>query len=108
MKLAYIASPIAYFYVGRPANSAKNVAKRVARELAKSAKRRGYAPISAPLALLDVYNEQEEREQAFEVALQILKKCDVFFYNKDDLPKSEGMKKELEIAKELGLEIIEY
>lgn len=65
-----------------------------------------YIPISAPLLFLKVYDENNERKEALEAGLEILKKCDIFAYKTDDYIKSKGLRGEYRIAKEIGVEII--
>lgn len=108
IKVAYIASPVKAFYqsYAEPQKAISEI-KKYAISLCEVAKTKGYIPLSTPIAFIEVYDENKEREWALNAGMQILKKCDAFFYYKDDLSRSEGMRNELEIAKELNLEVIE-
>lgn len=106
-KIAYIATPVAFFYIGRSPKSALNTAITHAKKVSKRAKEMGYIPLSLPMSFLKIYDEATEREKAMKDCLIVLKKCDVFFYLSSDLPLSVGMSNELEMAQDLGMEIVE-
>lgn len=106
-KIAYIATPVAFFFIGRTPKSALNTAITHAKMVSKKAKEMGYIPLSLPMSFLKIYDEQTERDMALRDCLSVLKKCDVFFYLQKDLPLSVGMSNELEMAQDLGMEIIE-
>lgn len=105
-KVAYIASPVARYISAFEYDVGVLNAKNHAARIATIAKTRGYIPVSVPLMFLDVYDEREEREVALEACFSILKKCDVFFYDRRDLHKSEGMRCELKFAQENGITIV--
>lgn len=106
-KLAYIATPVAFFFIGRTPKSALNTAITHAKKVSKIAKDMGYIPISLPMSFLKIYDEKTERDMALRDCLSVLKRCDVFFYLQKDLPLSVGMSNELEMAQDLKLEIVE-
>lgn len=108
-KLVCVGTPIKHYYDRFEGSQATRLAKRHAIEVSKEVIRRwhNYTPISPALNLLDLYCEKTEREEAFCSALAILKNCKAYAYRECDLLISEGMHKELELAKKLGLEIIE-
>lgn len=106
-KIAYIASPVAFFFISRTEKQGERVAKTYAKRLSEEAKKMGFIPVSCPIMFLGLYNESVEREQALDDSLSVMKKCDVFFYKKDDVAKSRGIQNELKVAKEIGMEIVE-
>lgn len=106
-KIAYVATPVAFFYIGRSPKSALNTAITHAKKVSKRAKDMGYIPLSLPMSFLKIYDEATERDRAMMDCLEVLKKCEVFFYLSSDLPLSVGMSNELEMAQDLGLEIVE-
>lgn len=103
----YVASPIAHYFGVYGKEQGINYAKRHALAVSKQVKELGHIPISAPLMFLGVFDEQKERELAVRAGLMVLATCNAFAYRECDLLLSEGMHKELELAKKLGLEIIE-
>lgn len=112
-KLTYIASPVKVYFEKYPGDKeiANEYAYLKALQNMREFKRiygNNYIPISAPLLFLKVYDENTEREEAFQAGLEILKKCDVFAYKADDYIKSKGIRYEYKIAKELEIEIIRF
>lgn len=112
-KLSYIASPVKVYFEKYPDDKeiANEYAYLKALQNMREFKRiygNKYIPISAPLLFLKVYDENTEREEAFQAGLEILKRCDVFAYNVDDYMKSKGIRDEYKLAKELGLEIVRF
>lgn len=112
-KLTYIASPVKVYFEKYPGDKeiANEYAYLKALQNMREFKRiygNNYIPISAPLLFLKVYDENTEREEAFQAGLEILKKCDVFAYKADDYIKSKGIRDEYKLAKEIGLEIIPF
>lgn len=108
-KLVCVGTPIKHYYDVFDKAQATRLARRHAIEVSKEVIKRWhhYTPIAPALNLLDLYCEKTEREEAFCSALAILMQCKAYAYRKCDLLLSEGMHKELELAKKLGLEIIE-
>lgn len=112
-KLTYIASPVKVYFEKYPDDKeiANEYAYLKALQNMREFKRiygNNYIPISAPLLFLKVYDENTEREEAFQAGLEILKKCDVFAYKADDYIKSKGIRDEYKLAKELDIEIIRF
>lgn len=112
-KLSYIASPVKVYFEKYPDDKeiANEYAYLKALQNMREFKRiygNKYIPISAPLLFLKVYDENTEREEAFQAGLEILKRCDVFAYTVDDYMKSKGIRDEYKLAKELGLEIVRF
>lgn len=109
--VAYIASPVAIYFTKNLSDeefieSCKK-AKSHALQVSLAAKEKGYIPLSVPILFLDIYDERAERDRALRDCFEILERCDVFFYQKNDLPKSEGMQKELKYAMDRGMLIVE-
>lgn len=100
MKLAYICSP----YRG---DIERNI--EYAKELTLLAIKQGYAPITPHLYLTHVLddNNEEQRKAGMEIALELLKKCDVLIMGTRH-GISGGMEKEVAMAKGLGIEIMRY
>lgn len=112
-KLTYIASPVKVYFEKYPHDKeiANEYAYLKALQNMREFKRiygNNYIPISAPLLFLKVYDENTEREEAFQAGLEILKKCDVFSYKVCDYINSKGIRDEYKLAKEIGLEIITF
>lgn len=108
-KLVCVGTPIKHYFSRFDKAQATRLAKRHAIEVSKEVFKRWhhYTPIAPALSLLDLYCEVTQREEALCSALSILMQCKAYAYRKCDLLLSEGMHKELELAKKLGLEIIE-
>lgn len=108
-KLVCVGTPIKHYFDRFEGSQATRLAKRHAIEVSKEVIKRWhhYTPIAPALNLLDLYCEKTEREEALCSALAILKNCKAYAYRGCDLLLSEGMHKELELAKKLGLEVIE-
>lgn len=112
-RIAYIASPVKLFFKKHIEDKylGNEYAYLKALENVKLFRKKfgnDYIPISAPLMFLKVYDENTEREEAFDAGLEILKMCDVFAYRVDDYSESEGIKKELELAKRIEIETIRF
>jgi nucleoside 2-deoxyribosyltransferase len=90
MKLAYICSP----YRG---DIERNI--EYAKELTLLAIKQGYAPITPHLYLTQVLddNNEEQRKAGMEIALELLKKCDVVVVG-TRYGVSQGMARELDFA----------
>lgn len=71
----------------------------------KEVKEKGYIPLSPVLILAKVYCEKSEREEALKDGLALLSKCHCFYEVKSAF-KSEGMQKEREMARDLGLTLL--
>lgn len=104
MRLVYVATP----YAGLRGVSESNrpfLAKRIAKDTCKRVKEAGYTPISPILAFSEIFDEQKDRERVLEAGLELLSHCSyVYFYDlHPDSHLSEGMKKEREYARELGI-----
>lgn len=104
--IAYVASPVGGLYAINPKNAKTLIVAR-ATQYCKFVKNAGMIPLSTPINFIDVYDEMTEREEALRDCIEILKKCDVFVYSKIDSYGSAGIRLELEVAKELGLKIVE-
>lgn len=105
-KIAYIASPVRDYYENFPENKIEMMVEH-AKKISQEAKKMGYIPISPVIMFVDIYDDEMNREEVLSDDLCILERCDAFVYRHSDLKKSVGMQKELECAKELGLEIID-
>lgn len=105
-KIAYIASPVRDYYENFPENKIEMMVEH-AKKISQEAKKMGYIPISPVIMFVDIYDDEMNREEVLSDDLCILERCDAFVYRHSDLKKSAGMQKELECAKELGLEIID-
>lgn len=104
MSLVYVASPIAVFHNKEIKNPQKEC-QDYARHLCSVAKNAGFIPVNAALNFVGVYSEENEREVALECAFELLKKCDAIAYTEQDYLISSGIQKEVELAKELGMDI---
>lgn len=104
MKLLYVASPIAVFH-NNGSNNPQEECQDYARHLCSVAKNAGFIPVNAALNFVGVYSEENEREVALECAFELLKKCDAIAYTEQDYLISSGIQKEVELAKELGMDI---
>lgn len=100
MKIVYICSP----YRGDT-----NKHTIYARRLMERVLREGDAPICPHLYLPQVLDDSNlaEREQALRVGLELLKACDRVAVG-NDYGISEGMAAEIELARELGINICYY
>lgn len=110
--VAYVASPLSVFYKegedkGESVVLINTRAKLRAFDILSQCKRelKDYAPLSPVLCFMGVFDDVFEREEVFKKCIALLKKCDAFVYRQADLEISEGIKKELELAKEFGLKI---
>lgn len=95
IKLAYVASP--YAYIVKFFGEAKAI--ELAQERCKQCAALGYLPLSSILAFNGVFKEdtQAERNNALCFALNLMYRCDIFFYSESDLKISEGMRQELSL-----------
>lgn len=105
MRLLYVASPIAAFYNNPSIKDPKTQCQDYARDLCSVVKKAGFIPVNAALNFVGVYSEETEREVAIECAFELLKRCDAIAYTDIDFMLSSGIKKEAELAKELGMDI---
>lgn len=71
----------------------------------RAVKEMGYIPLSPVLLFAKVYCEEKQREEALKDGLALLSKCHCFYEVKSAY-KSEGMQKEREAAKDLGLTLL--
>ncbi|WP_305862489.1 DUF7768 domain-containing protein [Helicobacter cholecystus] len=71
----------------------------------RAVKEMGYIPLSPVLLFAKVYCEESEREKALKDGLALLGRCHCFYEVKSAY-KSEGMQKEREVAKQLGLTLL--
>lgn len=105
MKLIYVASPIASFHNNPSIEDPQTQCQEYARNLCCVVKQAGFIPVNAALNFVGVYSEESEREVALECAFELLKRCDAIAYTDIDYILSSGIKKEAELAKELGMDI---
>lgn len=105
MKLLYVASPIAAFYNNPSIKDPQTQCQDYARNLCSVVKKAGFIPVNAALNFVGVYSEENEREAAMECAFELLKRCDAIAYTDIDFMLSSGIKKEVELAKKLGIDI---
>lgn len=105
MKLLYVASPIAAFYNNPSIKDPQAQCQDYARNLCSVVKKAGFIPVNAALNFVGVYSEENEREVAMECAFELLKRCDAIAYTEQDYLISSGIQKEVELAKELGMDI---
>lgn len=104
-RVTYIASPVAKFYEEARGDlniAADNAIKHAERVAQIAMERFGIIPVSVPMMFLRLYDELTQRQEAFNGCLEILKRCDAFFYLEEDLVTSEGMQKERELAEQWG------
>lgn len=96
-KVAYICSPF------RGAET-RNI--EYAKEITKAAIKQGYAPITPHLYITQCLNDRipEERERGIGVGIALLDVCEVVIVGAD-FGISEGMQKEIAVAKEKGIQI---
>ncbi|MDL0089270.1 DUF4406 domain-containing protein [Campylobacter gastrosuis] len=104
MRLVYVATP----YSGLRGVSEINrpfLARKIAKNACEMVKKAGYMPISPVLAFSEIFDEQKDREHALKAGLELLSHCSyAYFYDlHPDSHLSEGMKKEREYARELGI-----
>lgn len=106
MRLVYVASPYAAFKSGKV--NADFMACMVAKEECRKVKEAGYIPLSPVLAFSGVFSE-EQRDEVLKAGLELLSHCSyVYFYDlHPDAFNSEGMQKEREYARELGISELE-
>ncbi len=95
-KLVYVCSPV-------KGNVEVNIAK--AKGYCRSVLIAGHIPLAPHVALSGVLDDriQQERETALSLGLELLKRCDELWRFGDIV--SEGMKGEIELAKELGIPV---
>lgn len=105
MKKYYVATPIKHYFENYDNKKALELARNHAIAVSREVKKLGVIPVSAPLMMLGVYEEPEERELAIKIGLAILNGCDGIAYRECDLSLSDGMRYELAVAKTLGIEI---
>lgn len=114
--LAFISTPYSAVMNAKPASKydaksylfAHETALNLARRAAEAAKKRGFIPISPVLNFDGVYSESAERAAVCAACRQLIHQCDVFFYAQTPYTaNSEGMRNELELAQNLGKDIIE-
>lgn len=109
MKKVYIISPYrAVLDRKKPQNFAEYLAIKYARTGCSFIKKLGYVPISPILAFHGVYEEYEERETIDQACEAMLLTCDAIHvvhtpYNQ----YSNGIKRELEIAAQNNIPMIE-
>lgn len=98
-KLVYVCSPVK----GNDGKVEENIEK--AKEYCRSVLIFGSIPLAPHLALKGVLNDRvpSERETALAIGLELVKKCDELWVFGDVI--SQGMKGEIELAKELGMPI---
>lgn len=102
MRLVYVATP----YAGLRGVSETNrpfLAAQIAKNECLKVAKAGYVPISPVLAFGGIFSENE-REKTMSACLELLSHCSyVCFSSHVDAAVSQGMKKEREYAKELGI-----
>lgn len=100
MKLAFICSPYAKLAI--------DDALYYAQDLARSALSDGCIPISPVLAFHKVMFErnQHERERVIKVCHELLRRCDVVYVLESSHGITDGMRREIALANELGIPTI--
>ena len=103
MRMVYVATP----YAGLSGVSEKKrpfLARYIAKNACIRVREAGYIPISPVLAFSGVFSE-EQRDEVLKAGLELLSHCSyVYFYDlHPDAFNSEGMRKEREYARELGI-----
>ena len=104
MRMVYVATP----YAGLSGVSETNrpsLARYIAKNVCARVREAGYIPISPVLAFSDIFDEQKDRECVLDAGLELLSHCSyVYVYDlHPDAFNSEGMRKEREYARELGI-----
>ena len=109
MKNVYIISPYrAVLDHKEPRSFAEYLAIKYARTGCSFIKKLGYVPISPILAFQGIYEEYEERETIDKACEIMLLACDAIHVVKTPYNEfSKGIKRELEIAAENNIPIIE-
>lgn len=95
-KLVYVCSPVR-------GDVEANVAK--AKEYCKTVLIMGYIPLAPHVAYSGMLDDEipEERETALALGLALVRRCDELWIFGDHI--SEGMKGEIELAKEIGIPV---
>ncbi|MDR0408678.1 MAG: DUF4406 domain-containing protein [Campylobacteraceae bacterium] len=109
-KLVYIASPVrAILDRMMHIDDAHKEIIGAATEAAKIVKRAGHIPVSPVLLWFGVFNDYTDRKLLMRNCLALLKLCDELYVSKSKYTKfSEGIKIEIEWAKELGITEVQY
>lgn len=107
-KLVYVASPYAAISCARDEEQRKLYAKKIAIRACKEVKNAGYSPISPVLALCDIYNDKEDRDEVMRICKKMLEGCSYIYVANSSYSKaSKGIRQELEFAKSLNITILE-
>ncbi|MDR1008045.1 MAG: DUF4406 domain-containing protein [Campylobacteraceae bacterium] len=110
-KLVYIASPVRAVVERFSVDICEGFkeAKRMATFAAIRVKKAGHVPISPVLMFDGVYEEYFDRAQIMEACAALVAICDEIYVVDNKYTKySDGIKKELEIAKQCGLTQVDY
>ncbi|PAF49594.1 hypothetical protein BKH41_02715 [Helicobacter sp. 12S02232-10] len=100
----YVASPYASVRRALEPMDWVSIVRGYALKGARHAKMMGFIPISPILCFDGVYNEESERLEVLADGLEFLRNCQSIIEIKTPYSNnSEGMKKELALAKSLGL-----
>lgn len=96
-KKVYVCSPLS-------GNIERNIKK--AKEYCREVSLKGFLPVASHIYFTQFLddNNLEERNMGMDMGLELLKLCDEVWIFGDRI--SEGMKKEIEFAKELNIKII--
>lgn len=92
-------SPVVYICSKYSGDIQRNT--EMARLYSRYAAERGYAPLAPHLLLPQFISEETEREMAMAIDLQFLAMCGEIWICGDEV--SEGMRREIERAREIGL-----
>lgn len=107
-KLVYVASPYAAISCARDEEQRRLYAKKIAIKACRDVKNAGYLPISPVLALCDIYNDKEDRDEVMKICKCMLEGCSYIYVANSAYSKaSKGIKEELYFAKSLNITILE-
>jgi len=109
-KIVYVASPVRYILtVCFDPKKASEIIIKLALDGCDRVKEAGHIPFSPVLAFNGVYDEFRERKTIEQACEEFLRRCDeIMVVNSRYTQYSEGIKKEVAFAKELGITQVEY
>jgi len=109
-KIVYVASPVRYILsICFDPKKASEIIIGLALKGCDRVREAGHIPFSPVLAFNGVYDEFKERKKIEEACETLLRRCDEILVVESRYNQySEGIKKELALAKELGITQVEY